>query len=1738
MAIKSGGGRYLLALRSWAAVLTLVLVAHDAGAQYLIGTVPVGNTPVGVAVNTTTNRVYVANLEGSSVSVIDGATNGVSATVSVGYKPRSVAANAGTNRIYVTHYFLRTVSVIDGASNAVIATVAVTGNPTGVDVNPATKRVYVASIADNSQGGTFAGVSVIDGTTNTVVGAVPVGSQSPSGSGPVSVGVNPVTNRIYVGGSNPSAVTVIDGATNTAIASIGLGSVDGIGVNPSTDRVYVANPGGNAVTVIDGASNAILGAVAVGSNPSDVDVDANTNRIYVANGSARTLSVLSGATNTVVATVSLSAGSGDVGGAGGMGLNAATKRIYVSHQQANVVSVMEDGPDLLVAGKIAFTSARDGNGEIYTMDSDGTAQTRVTLNTADDGTPSWSPDGARIGFKRGSGGSEDVYSVYPDGSGLTSLTSGGAVDMIPRWSPDGAKLSFMSQRNGNEELYLMNADGSSVVGLTNTGASEWDSHWSPDSAWIVFDSNRDGNWNVYVMNPDGTGQTRLTDNAADDLIPTWSPDGTKIAFESNRDGNFEIYVMNANGTGQTRLTSNSVPDGSAWWSPDGTRISFQSYRDGNWEIYTMNADGTAQTRLTNNGATDSSPSWAEFRRVGSTSLGVPVSRTMVVENEGGALLNVASITSSDAQFTASPAAFSVPAGASQSVAVTFTPTSAGTKYSTLTITSNDPNSPMVRLVVNGTGMPGADLEVAGQIALWSSRDGNHEVYKMEADGTQQARLTSLAANDYYPAWSPDATRIVFASERHGNPEVYTMDAEGTGVTRLTNSPGLDGHPAWSPDGAKIAFYSDRDGNREVYVMNADGTGQVRLTNDPAMDQWPMWSPDGSRIAFSSWRDGAAEVYVMSVDGSGQTRLTNNPTADLYPAWSPDGSHIAFVVGEYASSELYVMNADGTGRTRITNDSVYQASPFWSPDGTRIGFEGDLEGGLDYEEVEIYRMNADGGGLARLTSNAASDYMPRWAHFQRIGGPAVGDSVARALKVRNSGTTPLVVSNVTSSNTQFRITPSMFAVAPGDSQQVMVRFVPTAIGTQYSTLTFLSNDPDTVRLVVNGTGRGVAVSIPDTTARYLQALSVPVRVSDTSGEGVVSAEVFATYDGDLLLSPVVEAGSLLTPDWTVESHVIQGVGTAMDTLRIAMATDDDTLSGSGSLANLRFRVADVRHPASTPVRLAHVLVNAGSPGNVRDDGSVKLIGFDGIITRDKAQVIPREAIAVQVVDADEDQDTTVVDDLDVTVTVRDSVEAVLETEVLKLWETGPHSGVFTEDMETVFSLVPQQGDFRLQVRAGLHIEFLHDDLLDGSGNGPLNRRVTTQVLGGQDGQLRVTVVSQPGDTVRVRVTDGDLNTDPGQQDSIGVSVINWRIGESEVVRLRELGASSSVFFGQLPTMLGSVAGPNNDGVMTIRKADTLVVAYGDSLTGLGGTANVWQVNRVVNPFGDADGNGQVQAYDASRVLYHRLSPYLVGLDSLTANVDLGAPFGPITAYDAALILQRRVGRIWRFPVQEDESVNHPQPETDLSVPKPAGAERLITLQPGEGYVSVWAEERAGIISGELEVEGITGKAVMAPELGEFLVASRVADGGVRVVFAGTEGVQGAGELVRLYGVGPQQVQLTRAWLNDGQIGVRLGEGPVAAVLPLAFALYAPQPNPFNPETTIRFDLPTAGAVRLEVYDVVGQRVRVLVSGDLRAGLHQVTWDGRTESGMPVSSGVYLCRLQAGGSTQMQRMVLLK
>ena len=302
-----------------------------------------------------------------------------------------------------------------------------------------------------------------------------------------------------------------------------------------------------------------------------------------------------------------------------------------------------------------------------------------------------------------------------------------------------------------------------------------------------------------------------------------------------------------------------------------------------------------------------------------------------------------------------------------------------------------------------------------RIAFRSGRDGQNEIYVMNADGTDQTRLTNDPRGSKGHQWSPDGSRILFGD---GSGELYVMDPDGTDQTSVTHGVGGHQQPQWSPDGTRIAAYFDPGpGQSEIYVMNVDGTDRVNVSNDPSIDAEPRWSPDGRRIAFRSWRDTngifvvnadgsdlsrltdahhsdhdpqwspaggkiafvssrdrGTHIFVVDADGSEQTNLSDSPDVDREwdhdPRWSPDGSQIAFVrVGQ----GVHVMNADGSELTRLTPIDADYGDIDWSPDGTRIAFYSDMD-----DSRQIWVVDADGTNLRRLTNSAGGNFDPRWA----------------------------------------------------------------------------------------------------------------------------------------------------------------------------------------------------------------------------------------------------------------------------------------------------------------------------------------------------------------------------------------------------------------------------------------------------------------------------------------------------------------------------------------------------------------------------------------------------------------------------------------------------------------------------------------------------------------------------------------------------------------------------------------
>jgi TolB protein len=255
--------------------------------------------------------------------------------------------------------------------------------------------------------------------------------------------------------------------------------------------------------------------------------------------------------------------------------------------------------------------------------------------------------------------------------------------------------------------------------------------------------------------------------------------------------------------------------------------------------------------------------------------------------------------------------------------------------------------------------------------------GHRSVNVINADGTAERE----AARGGRPTWSPDGRKIAFVSGRDGNYEIYVMDADGGGQQNLTRHPAADQYPVWSPDGRKIAFVSNlksRQGRAGfygpclcyLYVVNADGSRLRRLTPQPAHDVSPVWSRDGRTIRFGR--------HIVNVDASGSRRVSTQLAAGV---WSPDGRKIAFVGlfprgsrgSPRANYDIYVMNADGSGVRRLTPDRSYDGDPVWSPDGRLIAFRSMRDG-----NAEIYVMNADGSGQRNVTRRTATDGWFAWS----------------------------------------------------------------------------------------------------------------------------------------------------------------------------------------------------------------------------------------------------------------------------------------------------------------------------------------------------------------------------------------------------------------------------------------------------------------------------------------------------------------------------------------------------------------------------------------------------------------------------------------------------------------------------------------------------------------------------------------------------------------------------------------
>ena len=286
----------------------------------------------------------------------------------------------------------------------------------------------------------------------------------------------------------------------------------------------------------------------------------------------------------------------------------------------------------------------------------------------------------------------------------------------------------------------------------------------------------------------------------------------------------------------------------------------------------------------------------------------------------------------------------------------------------------------------------------GGILFVSTRDGNDEIYKMNADGTNQIRLTDNPATDGGPNASPDGRKIAFHSNRDGDYDIYTMNLDGSGLFQITNNPGVDVLPAFSPDGTKIAFQSTRTDSKDVesraafqqgndfdiWTVLAGGSNPSQATNNPAFDYEPVWSPNGNFIMFTSDRDGNENLYGTSPNGTDIFQLTEDPADDFAGDISPDGTFIYWSSNrgdryniwraEWACSDSPSTCTLDANATSVTDRDAPISHPAVAPNGQMGVAEGQRTGGSDFQ---IHFWDVTNPGAPRLLTTQATNHEPAW-----------------------------------------------------------------------------------------------------------------------------------------------------------------------------------------------------------------------------------------------------------------------------------------------------------------------------------------------------------------------------------------------------------------------------------------------------------------------------------------------------------------------------------------------------------------------------------------------------------------------------------------------------------------------------------------------------------------------------------------------------------------------------------------
>ena len=615
-------------------------------------------------------------------------------------------------------------------------------------------------------------------------------------------------------------------------------------------------------------------------------------------------------------------------------------------------------------------------------------------------------------------------------------------------SDDGRYLAFPSPANltgGNHdesvELHVLDRATGTITQLTSDPAPNAGSvslvAMAGNGSRVAFLANTDPlgtnpqhATQLFVIGRDGTGLLQLTGVPAGAGIgaAAISDDGTRLAFATsadlvgaNPDLGGEIFAIEAAGAGLRQLTS--CPAGFGAGAPalsgNGQKIAFHSDANltgGNvanqTEVFALDWAGTGLRQLTTTG-----------RVLGL--LGDPASQTPAITDDG-----ITVIVSSNHSRIFPPLnldgnfeLFRVRTdGTGGMVALTSTFLEYGALFPVVAggggrITYHGVSTAVSLEAMDGAG--GSDVtlqtfDLAFQDQPDLSDDGarvvfvrstglleSAQIFRVSADGSDLAQVTSLAGSAAGPSLTGDGQRVVFSSAADplgsngdGSEEIFAIGIDGTGLVQLTSGPAdtASAHPSVSTDGAVVVFDSDADPlgtnadlSVEIFAVRLDGTGLAQLTSGPAgtSSRRPRADGTGTWAVFVSNADldggnpdGTDEVHRVRIDGTALERLTGDPLAGAGGAdvsqsggrvafsWAadplgtnPEGNAEIFAL-EPATGTLRQLTAFATGSSggaRLTGDGAWV---FFSSDAPVFETDPDRPG-------DLYRVPADGGPIERV-----------------------------------------------------------------------------------------------------------------------------------------------------------------------------------------------------------------------------------------------------------------------------------------------------------------------------------------------------------------------------------------------------------------------------------------------------------------------------------------------------------------------------------------------------------------------------------------------------------------------------------------------------------------------------------------------------------------------------------------------------------------------------------------------------